>query len=116
MGDFFCRRKFVASLFGRRRAPRTGWQTSFEWKGIFAMKVERSMKRTLCGTIFPVTWDKNDNVVGIVIDPPDQDGYLIDQNRRKELLAYIRRKVKISGTMMREEEGGDLIFKVKNTP
>ena len=72
------------------------------------------MKRTLCGTIFPVTWDKNDNVVGIVIDPPDQDGYLIDQNKKgKELLAYIRRKVKISGTMMREEEGGDLIFKVK---
>ena len=72
------------------------------------------MKRTIRGTIFPVAWDKNDNVVGIVIDTPDQDGYLIDQNRKgKELLAYIRREVKISGTMMREDEGGDLIFKVK---
>ena len=78
------------------------------------MKVERGMKRTICGTIFPVAWDKNDNVVGIVIDPPDQDGYLIDQNKKgKELLAYIRREVKISGTMMREDEDGDVIFKVK---
>ena len=58
------------------------------------------MKRTLCGTIFPVAWDKN--------------GYLIDQNKKgKELLAHIRREVKISGTMMREDENGDLIFKVR---
>jgi len=78
------------------------------------MKVERSIKRTIRGTIFPVAWDKNDNVVGIVIDPPDQDGYLIDQNKKgKKLLAYIRREVKISGTMLREDEDGDLIFKVK---
>ncbi|MBC8177894.1 MAG: hypothetical protein H8E19_10865 [Deltaproteobacteria bacterium] len=72
------------------------------------------MKRTLCGTIFPVAWDKNDNVVGIVIDTPDRNGYLIDQNKKgKELLAYVRCEVKISGTMMREDEDGDLIFKVK---
>lgn len=93
---------------------RTGWQTSFEWKGLFAVKVARNKKRTICGTIFPVAWDKNDNVVGIVIDTPDQDGYLIDQNKKgKELLAYIRREVKISGTMTREDKDGDLIFKVK---
>ena len=78
------------------------------------MKVERSIKRTIRGTIFPVAWDKNDNVVGIVIDTPDKNGYLIDQNKKgKELLAHIRREVKISGTMMREDENGDLIFKVK---
>ena len=72
------------------------------------------MKRTIRGTIFPVAWDKNDNVVGIFIDTPDQDGYLIDQNKKgKELLAYIRREVKISGTTMREDEDGDLVFKVK---
>ena len=72
------------------------------------------MKRTLCGTIFPVEWDRNDNVVGIVIDTPDKDEYLIEQNKKgKELLAYIRRKVKVSGTMTREDEYGDLIFRVK---
>jgi len=50
----------------------------------------------------------------LLIDMPDQDGYFIDQNKKgKELLAYIRREVKISGTMMREDEGGDLVFKVK---
>jgi hypothetical protein len=77
------------------------------------MKGERGIERTIRGTIFPVEWDENDNVVRVVIDTPDQDGYLIDQNKKgNELLEFIRREVEISGTM-REDEDGDLIFKVK---
>lgn len=77
------------------------------------MKGERGIELTIRGTIFPVEWDENDNVVEIVIDTPDQDGYLIEQNKKgKELLAYIWCEVKISGTM-REDEDGDLKFKVK---
>ena len=77
------------------------------------MKGERHIERTIRGTIFPVEWDKNDNVVQVVIDTPDQEGYLIDQNKKgKELLEFIRREVEVSGTM-REDEDGDLIFNVK---
>jgi hypothetical protein len=77
------------------------------------MKGDRSIERTIRGTIFPVEWDGNDNVVRVVIDTPDQDGYLIDQNKKgKELLDFIRHEVEVSGTMREDEEGG-LIFKVK---
>ena len=77
------------------------------------MKGERGIERTIRGTIFPVEWDENDNVVRVVIDTPDQDGYLIDKNKKgNELLEFIRRDVEISGTM-REDEDGDLIFNVK---
>jgi len=77
------------------------------------MNRERGIERTIRGTIFPVEWDENDNVVQVVIDTPDQDGYLIEQNMKgKELLDFIRREVEVSGTM-REDEGGNLIFKVK---
>ena len=77
------------------------------------MKGERRIERTIRGTIFPVEWDENDNAVRVVIDTPDQDGYLIDRNKKgNELLEFIRREVEISGTM-REDEDGDLIFNVK---
>ena len=77
------------------------------------MKGDRRIERTIRGTIFPVEWDENDNVVQVVIDTPDQDGYLVERNKKgKELLDLIRREVEVSGTM-REDEDGDLIFKVK---
>ena len=77
------------------------------------MKGDRGIERTIRGTIFPVEWDENDNAVRVVIDTPDQDGYLIDRNKKgNELLEFIRREVEISGTM-REDEDGDLIFNVK---
>ena len=77
------------------------------------MKVDRSIERTIRGTIFPVEWDENNNIARVVIDTPDQEGYLIDQNKKGgELLEFIRRAVEVSGTM-REDEGGNLIFKVK---
>jgi len=60
-----------------------------------------------------VEWDENNNVARVVIDTPDQDGYLIERNTKgKELLDFIRREVEVSG-IMREDEGGNLIFKVK---
>ena len=46
------------------------------------MKVDRSIERTIRGIIFPVEWDENDNVVQVVIDTPDQEGYLVDQNKK----------------------------------
>ena len=77
------------------------------------MKKERGIGRTIRGTIFPVEWDENNNVVQVVIDTPDQDGYFVERNKKgKELLDLIRRQVEVSGTM-REDEDGDLIFKVK---
>jgi hypothetical protein len=77
------------------------------------MKGERDIERKISGTIFPVEWDENNNVARVVIDTPDQDGYLIERNKKgKELLDFIRREVEVSGTM-REDEGGNLIFNVK---
>jgi hypothetical protein len=77
------------------------------------MKGERDIERKIHGTIFPVEWDENNNVARVVIDTPDQDGYLIERNTKgKELLDFIRREVEVSGTI-REDEGGNLIFKVK---
>ena len=77
------------------------------------MKGDRDIERKIRGTIFPVKWDENDNVVRVVIYTPDQDGYLIDRNKKgKELLDLLQREVEVSGTM-REDEDGDLIFKVK---
>ena len=77
------------------------------------MKRERGMERTIRGTVFPVEWDENDNVVQVVIDTPDQEGYLVHKNKKgSELLEFIRREVEISGSV-REDEDGDLIIKVK---
>ena len=77
------------------------------------MKKERGIERTIRGTIFPVEWDENDNVVQVVIDTPDQDGYFVERNKKgKELLDLLQREVEVSGTM-REDEGGDWLFKVK---
>lgn len=77
------------------------------------MKRERGMERTIRGTVFPVEWDENDNVVQVVIDTPGQEGYLVHQNKKgRELLEFIRREVEISGSV-REDEDGDLIIKVK---
>ncbi len=77
------------------------------------MKGDRGIERTIRGTIFPVEWDENDNVVRVVIDTPDQEGYLIDRNKKgNELLEFIHREVEVSGAM-REDEGGSLIFNVK---
>jgi hypothetical protein len=91
-----------------------GWlATSSKTKRVLDMNRERGIERTIRGTIFPVEWDKNDNIVRVVIDTPDQDGYLIDRNRKgKELLYYVWREVEVSGTI-RDDDGGYSIFKVK---
>ena len=77
------------------------------------MKKERGIERTIRGTIFPVEWDEKDNVVQVVIDTPDQDGYFVERNKKgKELLDFLKCEVEASGTM-REDDDGDLFFKVK---
>ena len=68
---------------------------------------------TIRGIVIPADWDEKGNVVAVAVSAYDEVEYLIENHEKeKELKAFIREEVEVSGTM-REDEGGNLIFKVK---
>jgi len=71
-------------------------------------------ERTIFGTIFPVRWNEKGEVVTLVIDTTDQDEYYIAQNKKgKELLSFIHHQVEIQGTLS-ESDNGNFVIHVKN--
>jgi hypothetical protein len=76
--------------------------------------VSISMKKeiTVKGTLFAAKWDKNGDVVQLVIDTTEQDEYLIENNKTgKELQKYLRRDMELKGHL-KEGCRGDFILVV----
>ena len=69
---------------------------------------------TVTGILFPSKFDRAGKVMGLVIDTPDQDDYLIEnKGKGTELMAFIGSKVEVTG-LLRENERGDFFLRVKN--
>ena len=66
----------------------------------------------LKGLVVPSTWDESGNVTGISLSTFDEEIYSIDNNDKgRELLGFIRKGVKIEGTVIFEEQGKKLNVK-----
>ena len=76
------------------------------------MQEGKTKELTLYGTLFPTKWDDKGQVERLVIDTVDQDEYFIAQNKKgKELLRFIRHQVEIKGTL-REGDDGNFVINV----
>ena len=70
-------------------------------------------EKKIQGTVFAAAWDDKNNVIQVVVDTPDQDGFLIDpKGKGKELLDCLRREVEVIGTL-KEDHNGDFVVDVK---
>ena len=67
---------------------------------------------TIEGIVIPTNWDQKGNVIVAALFTYHEDEYFIDQDEKGgELLALIRKQVKVSGEV--RQQGGKRIIKVK---
>jgi hypothetical protein len=67
---------------------------------------------TIRGIVIPVDWDEKGNVVAVAVSTYDEVEYLIENHEKeKELKAFIREEVEVSGILT--EEKNRLIIKIK---
>jgi hypothetical protein len=65
---------------------------------------------TVRGLVVPVDWDERGNVTATAISTHLEEDYLVDQNVWGEaLLAYLRQRVKVSGSVLLKEDGKKVI-------
>ncbi|UCG20651.1 MAG: hypothetical protein JSU80_13175 [Deltaproteobacteria bacterium] len=65
---------------------------------------------TLRGLVIPVDWDDKGNVTATAISTHLEEEYLVDQNAWGEaLLAFLRQRVKVSGSIFLKEDGKKVI-------
>jgi hypothetical protein len=65
---------------------------------------------TLRGLVIPVDWDDKGNVTATAISTHLEEEYLVDQNAWGEaLLAFLRQRVKVSGSIVLKEDGKKVI-------
>jgi hypothetical protein len=65
---------------------------------------------TIRGLVVPVDWDEKGNVTATAISTYFEDEYLVDQNAWGEaLLAFLRQRVKVSGSLIQNENGQSII-------
>ena len=66
------------------------------------------------GIIMPHNWDENGRVIQIAIYTNKEEIYLVGRNQKeKELLNCISKRVVVTGEMLRGNDGNQLVF-VKN--
>ncbi|MEW6670392.1 MAG: hypothetical protein AB1427_01735 [Thermodesulfobacteriota bacterium] len=64
------------------------------------------------GVVVPRTWDENGKVVAITVLTHDEDEYHVENDGRgKELKAFIRENVEVSGTV--KSQDGIKVIRVK---
>ena len=67
---------------------------------------------TIRGIVIPADWDEKGNVVAVAVSTYDEVEYLIENHEKeKELKAFIREEVEVSGIL--REEKNRLIIKTK---
>jgi hypothetical protein len=65
---------------------------------------------TVRGLVIPVDWDDKGNVTATAISTHLEEEYLVDQNAWGEaLLAFLRQRVKVSGSIVVKEDGKKVI-------
>ena len=65
---------------------------------------------TIRGLVVPVDWDEKGNVTATAISTYFEEEYLVDQNAWGEaLLAFLRQRVKVSGSIIQNENGKNII-------
>ena len=65
---------------------------------------------TLRGLVVPVDWDDKGNVIATAISTHLEEEYLVDQDAWGEaLLAFLRQRVKVSGSLGVTEDGKKVI-------
>jgi hypothetical protein len=71
---------------------------------------DASTLTTLRGLVIPVDWDDKGNVTATAISTHLEEEYLVDQNAWGEaLLAFLRQRVKVSGSIVLKEDGKKVI-------
>ena len=69
-----------------------------------------SSQTTIRGLVLPVDWDDKGNVTATAISTHFEEEYLVDQNARGEaLLAFLRQRVKVFGSIVENEKGKKII-------
>ena len=67
---------------------------------------------TIRGIVIPADWDEKGNVVAVAVSTYDEVEYLIENHEKeKELSAFIREEVEVSGILKKEKNR--LIMKIK---
>ena len=65
---------------------------------------------TVRGLVVPVDWDEKGNVTATAISTHLEEEFLVDQNAWGEaLLAFLRQRVKVSGSVVLKEDGKKVI-------
>ena len=65
---------------------------------------------TVRGLVIPVDWDEKGNVTATAISTQMEEEFLVDQNAWGEaLLAFLRQRVKVSGSVVLKEDGKKVI-------
>ena len=68
---------------------------------------------TIRGIVIPADWDEKGKVVAVAVSTYDEDEYFIENHEKeKELKAVIREEVEVSGIV--REEKKKLIMKIKD--
>jgi hypothetical protein len=71
---------------------------------------DASSLTTIRGLVIPVDWDDRGNITATAISTHLEEEYLVDQNAWGEaLLAYLRQRVKVSGSIILKEDGKKVI-------
>jgi hypothetical protein len=66
----------------------------------------RNSLTTVQGLVIPVDWDDKGNVTATAISTHFEEDYLVDQNVWGEaLIAFLRQKVKVSGSVVQNKNG-----------
>ena len=65
---------------------------------------------TVRGLVIPVDWDEKGNVTATAISTHLEEEFFVDQNAWGEaLLAFLRQRVKVSGSVVLKEDGKKVI-------
>ena len=71
---------------------------------------DESILTTIRGLVIPVDWDDKGNVTATAISTHLEEEYLVDQDAWGEaLLAFLRQRVKVSGSVALKKDGKKVI-------
>ena len=71
---------------------------------------DESILTTVRGLVIPVDWDDKGNVTATAISTHLEEEYLVDQDAWGEaLLAFLRQRVKVSGSVVLKKDGKKVI-------
>ncbi|MEW6381474.1 MAG: hypothetical protein AB1611_17990 [bacterium] len=66
---------------------------------------------TITGIVTAADWDEEDNISAVIIATPDEEEYLVDNNSKgEELLEFIHRNVRATGTIRDEGDRCKIIL------